>query len=175
MERIFREVFGDDVAPAEADAFSFVSRSELDRVGRELRLQPGQTFVDLACGAGGPGLWIARATGLNVCGIDISATGIEQATGRAAAAGMSERARYQVGEFGATGLPTKAFDGAISIDALWLAGDKRAAFAETARILRPGARLVGTTWESSRQIPDFPPQVDDYRPLLLETARRRAK
>jgi SAM-dependent methyltransferase len=168
MARIYREVYGDDVPPAEVAAFSFVSRSELKRMAHELHLGPGQRFVDLACGGGGPGLWVGRETGAELVGVDISPVAIDQATGRARQFGLEGRATFQVGDFAATGLPGATFEGAISIDALWLAFDKLAALHEAARILRPGARFIFTTWEMTIPLPDFPPQVDDHRPLLLE-------
>ncbi|WP_235030401.1 class I SAM-dependent methyltransferase [Nonomuraea solani] len=35
------------------------------------------------------------------------------------------------------------------MDALWMVWNKRAAFAEVARVLRPGGRFVFSTWEPS--------------------------
>lgn len=37
-----------------------------------LRVGPGQKIADLGCGRGGPGQWIARATGAGLVGIDVS-------------------------------------------------------------------------------------------------------
>jgi ubiquinone/menaquinone biosynthesis C-methylase UbiE len=137
-------------------------------MARELQLGRGQTFVDLACGGGGPGLWVAREIGAELVGIDIASVALEQAAQRALEFGLSQKASFKVGDFAATGLLEAAFDGAISIDALWLAFDKLTALQEAARILRPGARFIFTTWEMSIPIPDFPPQVNDHRPLLAE-------
>ena len=44
-----------------------------------------------------------------------------------------------------------AADGAISVDALQYAPDKRARLKEAARILRPGGRLVFTAFEVEPQ------------------------
>jgi hypothetical protein len=54
----------------------------------------------------------------------------------------------------------------MSIDALLFAPDKFAASAEMARVLRPGGRLVLTTWDYHAQPVGRPPQVADHRPLL---------
>lgn len=164
MRRIFHAVYGDDAAPDEAAAFSFVSRSELERVAREVRVGAGQVFADLGCGAGGPGLWVARQTGAQVWGIDLSPEAIAQATHRARRQGQT--ARFAVGDFLATGLPEAQCDAGLSIDALWLAPDKALALVEAARILRPGGRLVCTTWESRLPLPGLPPQAADYQPYL---------
>jgi ubiquinone/menaquinone biosynthesis C-methylase UbiE len=166
MTRLWREVYGDEFPPNEVAAFSFISRSELEAMARELKMSASQTLVDLACGGGGPGLWVARDLGANLVGVDISAVGIAQARARAGEFGMNGRARFQVGDFMATGLESDAFDGAMSVDALWLTFDKASALREVARILKPGARFVFTTWESTIPIPNFPPQVQDHRPLL---------
>ncbi len=47
--------------PSEIEPFSFVSLARLRQVARALDLSPGQRLVDLGCGRGGPGLWLARA------------------------------------------------------------------------------------------------------------------
>src|SRR5207247_2307612 len=83
-QRLRREVFGDDF-PEEADPRSFVTVTELGRMARELQVGPGQTFVDLGCGHGGPSLWLARQTGAAVVGIDVSAVAIANAPDRARA------------------------------------------------------------------------------------------
>jgi SAM-dependent methyltransferase len=59
-----------------------------------------------------------------------------------------------------------AADAIMSVDALLFAPDKLAAIAEMARVLRPGGRLVFTTWDYRSQPVGRPPQVDDHRPLL---------
>ena len=124
--RVWESVFGDEY-PDEAEPFSFTTRSELRRLGQELRVGPEHAFADLGCGTGGPGLWVARATGGALIGIDLSPVALEQARRRAVAFGLSGRSRFQVGDFLATGLPAESVDGVMSIDALHFAPDKAAA------------------------------------------------
>jgi ubiquinone/menaquinone biosynthesis C-methylase UbiE len=166
--RVWQSVFGDEY-PDEAEPLSYITKSELRRLGQELRVGPGQEFADLGCGAGGPGLWVARDIGAALIGIDISRVAVEQARQRAAAFGLSDRSRFQVGDFLATGLSDESVDGAMSVDALHFVPDKAAAVREVWRILRPGARFALTTWDFNRQPTDRPPQVDDHRPMLEET------
>jgi hypothetical protein len=59
-----------------------------------------------------------------------------------------------------------AVDAIMSIDALLFTPDKLAAVVELARVLRPGGRLVFTTWDYSQQPVGRPPQVPDHRPVL---------
>ena len=167
VRRIWRQVYGDDY-PEEADPASFVTLTDLRRIAREIRVGPGETFVDLACGRGGPGLWVARETGATLIGVDFSQVAVEHAARSAIEFGLAERARFQVGDFGATGLPRAACNGAMSVDALWIVPDKSAATREVARILRPGARFVFTTWDVEVAPPGWPPQVTDHRSVLQE-------
>jgi ubiquinone/menaquinone biosynthesis C-methylase UbiE len=164
-----RVVYGPEF-PEEVDANSYVTMTELRRMAKELRVGPGQTFVDLGCGRGGPGMWVARETGASVLGIDQIAVALAQATERVAEFGLTGRARFQAGDMQATGLPDATLDGAISIDALVFAEDKRAAFRETARILRRGSRFIFTGWESDRPTlaGNATVQYADFRPLLEE-------
>src|SRR3954470_14127824 len=67
-----------------------------------VRLSPGDTLLDLACGRGGYGLEVARRTGAAVVGVDFSAEAVRQAgelAGRQAVA-----AEFRVGDLAATGL-----------------------------------------------------------------------
>ena len=49
--------------PQEIEPYSFVSVGLLGHVADALGLSPGTTLVDLGCGRGGPGLWLAQARG----------------------------------------------------------------------------------------------------------------
>ena len=111
--------------------------------------------IDLGCGRGGPGLWLAREIGVSLVGVDFSPVAIDQATHRAALFGLTGLARYIVGDLTNTALSDANADAAVSIDAFQFAADPAAAAAEARRILRPAGRLVLTKWQ-----PRFP---DDAR------------
>lgn len=164
-QRIRREVYGDDY-PVEADPRSYVTLTELRAIARDLDVGPGRTIVDLGCGQGGPSLWVARETGADVVGVDLSSVGIKRAEERAVGFGLGDRARFQVGDITASGLPDASFDGAMSVDVLWAVPDKLAALKEAARILKPGARLAFTNWDRDRTPPGYLPPLADHRPLL---------
>lgn len=171
VREIWRRVYGEDY-PEEADPMSFVTLTDLRRIASKIHVGPGQTLVDLGCGCGGPGLWVARATGANLLGVDLSRLAVELAAQRAVSFRLAERARFQTGDFVATGLPPAAFDGAMSVDTLWIVPDKVGAVREVARILRPGARFIFTTWDIDLVPPGFPPQVEDHHQLLREAGFR---
>lgn len=163
--RIRREVYGDEY-PEEVRPRSFVTCTELRRLARERRVGPGQTFIDLGCGQGGPSLWVARETGAALVGIDLSSVGIARAMGRAHEFAVADRAHFQVGDLVVTRRMDGEFDGAMSVDVLWAVPDKAAALREAARILKPGARLVFTSWDRDLSPPGYLPPLNDHRPLL---------
>ena len=162
---VWRAVMGEEY-PEEVDPHSYVSWTELRLLGDQLRVGAGNVLVDVGCGRGGPGLWLAAHTGADLVGVDISSVALQAAGVRAAELGLGTRARFQLGSFADTGLGTACVDGIVSIDAFLFAPDKRAGAAELARVLRPGGRLALTTWDYHRQPAGRPPQVDDHRPLF---------
>ncbi len=111
----------------------------LDRRWRQLAvdalaLPPGSLVVDVACGTGDLSR-IAQAAGLRVVGIDLSWGMI--AAGRA-------RGAQTVLQADATTMPfaDRSVDGIVCGYALRNLSDLDAAFAEMARVLRPGGRLA---------------------------------
>ncbi len=161
-DRLTREALGDE-CPEGLAIYSFVTRSDLARFASELRVGPGSTLVDVGCGRGGPGAWVAARTGARLIGVDIAESAVREARRRAAELGVD--AAFQRGEFEATGLPDAIADGVMSVDALLFTLDKAAAFREFRRILRPGGRLALTSWDYHAQPAGRPPQLADHRPV----------
>jgi hypothetical protein len=108
----------------------------------ELGVGPGTTVIDVASGQGTSALQLARETGCDVIGVDLSLTGVAAAQSAAARAGLGERARFVVGDAEALPLPEASVDGALCECALCTFPDKPAAARELARVLKPGARLA---------------------------------
>ena len=157
---IFREVYGNDY-PEEANPLSFVTNTDIQNIVKNLNVGPGKTIVDLGCGNGGPGLWIAQKTGANYFGIDFSKNAIEQANQRIAEFDLKSTAKFQLGNICALNIPENSFDGAISIDAISFIPDTSSAMSEIARILRSKVFFVFTSWENklSKRINDFRPHL----------------
>jgi ubiquinone/menaquinone biosynthesis C-methylase UbiE len=169
LKRVWLHASGD--YPEAFDHLSFITVDELRQARTELQLSTGQTIVDLACGTGGPGLWIVRETGASLIGIDVSEAAVAEARERALRLGLDDKADYRRSAFDATGLAPASVDGAFSVDALVYASDITATMREIARILRPGARFVGTTFEIDSTVAEglgLPVQLalQDYRPAL---------
>ncbi len=103
--------------------------------------------LDVGCGTGQTTRDAARAAGSGwALGVDLSTRMIERARQIAAAEGLDnadfERADAQVHPFAA-----EDFDVAISRTGAMFFGDPVAAFANIARALRPGGRLLLLTWQ----------------------------
>lgn len=177
LRRLWHELAEGADFPEEFGHISFTTLPELRRIAAELQLRRDGTLVDFGCGMGGPALWVARETGARLVGIDGALAATEGAAARAASVGMSERARFVVGSFAATGLDTASVDAAMSEDALQYTVSKQAALSEVARVLRPGGRFVFTAYEldvaRARAFPVLGTDpVEDYRPLLADAGFR---
>jgi len=170
LRRIWRQhVTGADY-PEEFAHISFLPLAHLRSLVQGLDLGAEQLLVDLACGAGGPGLWAARETGARLVGIDLSSMAAQRASERAGLLGMSERATFSQGTFESTGLVSVSADAVMSIDGLQYVPDKTAALVEVVRILRPGGRFAFVAFELDpgrvAGLPFWEDAVSDYRPLL---------
>jgi SAM-dependent methyltransferase len=159
---VWRAAMGEEY-PEGVDPYSWVSRSEL-AVVCDVVLATGGRLADVGCGRGGPGLWVAAATGADLVGIDIAQTGVDAATDTARRLGIE--ASFMLGSFEDLPLADGSVDVVMSIDAFLFSPDKTAATAELGRVIRPGGRLVMTSWDYHSQPADRPPQVDDHRSML---------
>ena len=104
-------------------------------------------LVDVGCGRGGPGMWLARELGCRLVGIDFSAEAIRQANERRGLFGLDDRAEFTVGSLDDTGLGSGEADAVVCIDAFQFSADHAATAREFLRLLKPGGVLVATTWE----------------------------
>src|SRR5258708_40259957 len=75
--RLYLEAFGEEY-PADEATDGYLTRIELREIEGRLHSGPGQKIADLGCDRGGPGQWIACATGASLGGIDLAAVALEQ-------------------------------------------------------------------------------------------------
>jgi arsenite methyltransferase len=146
------------------DELAQVPASAVNRalgVGNHLRLaniEPGQTVLDIGCGAGIDTILTARRTGPagRVIGLDFLPEMLER-TESAAAEARLDNVETVEGEMEAIPLPDASVDRVISNGVINLSPRKARVLAECARVLRPG----GTFWASDLTIveDELPPEV----------------
>jgi len=118
-------------------------------------LRPGEVVVDLGSGVGGDALRAAREVGPSgrSIGVDMTPEMVAAARANGARAGL-EHAEFRLGEIEHLPLPDASADVVISNCVINLVPDKRSAFAEAYRVLRPGGRLVVSDMVSHGPLPD---------------------
>jgi len=108
---------------------------------------PGQTILELAAGPGDTGFLAAEKLGPSgtLLSTDVAPEMVEAAQRRAAELGV-ENAEFRVLDAAAIDLPDAFVDGVICRFGLMLVVDVEKAFAEIARVLRPGGRAAIAVW-----------------------------
>lgn len=105
-------------------------------------IRPGERVLDVGSGLGIDSFIATHATGPEgeVIGIDISAKEVAHAQKRAQASGLT-RTSFQVADMEKIPLPDESIDVIISNGAFCLAPNKKKAFQELFRVLKPGGRI----------------------------------
>ena len=109
----------------------------------QLGLAAGETVLDLGSGAGIDAFLAAREVGPEgrVIGVDMTPEMIERARANAAKVGASH-VEFREGRLEALPVDDASIDAVTSNCVINLVPDKRQVFAEVARVLKPGGRLV---------------------------------
>jgi SAM-dependent methyltransferase len=137
---IRREAFGEDIGQ-----FSWLTAAEYAQFGEWLGIDGRAEVLEIACGTGGPALFLADRTGCRITGIDLHETGIATANAEAQARGLADRAAFVQAD-ARVQLPfdDATFDALVCIDAWNHLYEREAVLREWYRVLRPGAKLLFT-------------------------------
>ncbi len=116
----------------------FHSQLLLPAVARQLQARPGQRILDVCCGQGVLGRFLAEG-GMEVVGVDASPSLVAAATGRA-----GYRERYVVGDARTLDavLPGQRFDHAALVMAVQDLDPIEPVFAGVRALVKPGGRVV---------------------------------
>ena len=134
------------------DLVSLSISDALKHAAERLAPRPGDHVLDIATGTG----WSARnmaRMGAEVTAVDISEELLE--AGRALSAHAIPPVHFMRADACALPFEDDLFDGAISTFGLIFAPDHKAAAAELARVLKPGARAVLATWTRGGSVEEF--------------------
>ncbi len=131
-------------------------QDKLDYLCRKLRLEPGQTLLDIGCGWGALALWAARHYGVQVHGITLSQEQQRFAQERVRAAGLEQQVRIELLDY--RDLPEDAqYDRVVSVGMFEHVGVKNFPdyFGTVRRVLKPNGLFLNhgitseTGWERS--------------------------
>jgi ubiquinone/menaquinone biosynthesis C-methylase UbiE len=114
-----------------------------EAVVERLAPEPGDRWLDLACGTGAVAERAATA-GAHVTGLDLAPVQIDTARERAAELGLE--IEYVVGDAERLELPDASFDKVSSTCGIMFAPDHEAVARELARVAAPGARIALANW-----------------------------
>jgi 27-O-demethylrifamycin SV methyltransferase len=129
------------------------------------RFSPGQRVLDVGCGTGAQACRLAREYGVEVLGITTSEVGVAAATERAQKAGL-DGVRFEVRNGTDNRLPSDSFDRVWVLESSHLMPDRAGLLSDSARVLRPGGRLVLCDIIRRRDIP-FPELRDRRREFAV--------
>ena len=120
---------------------SFMTAGEIRALAVKAGIGPGVAVLDLCCGVGGPGRFLARELACAYLGVDASASAVAIARERAG----DLPCRFATAHV--PPLPAGSFDVVLLLETMLAFADKDALLREIAAALRPGGRLAFTLEE----------------------------
>ncbi len=104
-ERLFRLFLDPDMQYSCAyyengdETLEEAQRKKRRHIAAKMRLAPGQRVLDIGCGWGGMGLYLAEVTGADVIGVTLSEEQLRVASQRAKEAGIADRAKFMLKDY----------------------------------------------------------------------------
>lgn len=105
-----------------------------------LQLKPGQSLLDLGCGAGGISEYISDQTGAHVTGLDNSQTAVFVANERTK--DKHDRLKFFTADLNRLDLDEHAYDAAVSIDTIYWVNDTVSSIQSIVNSIKPGGQLI---------------------------------
>jgi tocopherol O-methyltransferase len=169
LDTYYREIWGEHVhhglwetgEETPAEATRALIDLVADRAGVEAR---GARVCDVGCGYGGTARVLHANRGAEVTGLTVSRAQFAYASDRA-----GDGLHFLCRDWLANNLPASSFDAVIAIESLSHMADKARAFAECARVVRPGGRVVVCDWLAGQR----PSRLE--RQALLEPICREGR
>ncbi len=147
LDRFYRRLWGEHLHHG---LFDFLDDDPQAAASRLVELvadlggvSPGLKVCDVGCGYGATGRILAGRYGARVTGITLSRAQLDEGRKKVPPGMALELVQ---GDWLAGGFEPEAFDVVVAIESLAHMTDKSAFFAQAARTLRPGGRLVVCAW-----------------------------
>jgi MPBQ/MSBQ methyltransferase len=170
----------EDLAPV--DAFHIRGRRATQELAAWAEIRPEDRVIDVGCGLGGTGRYLAAAIGCRTTGIDLSEENCRAATMLSVRLGLGDRTAFKAASALALPFPDAAFDVALTEHVQMNIADKAGFYGEMYRVLGAGGRLAfndvfageagdvhyPVPWAADASISHLV-SVDDLRRLLVQT------
>jgi tocopherol O-methyltransferase len=167
LDRFYREIWGEHVHHGlwlrRGESSEQAVRNLIDAVVECAAICPGQSVCDVGCGYGGTARVLARDYGAEVTALTVSAAQHDYAR---ALDPEGANPTYLLRDWMANDLPGSRLDAVISIESSEHMPDLARFFAEAARVLKPGGRLVVCAWLAAER-----PRAWEVRHLLEPICR----
>jgi SAM-dependent methyltransferase len=138
--QVRRAAFGEDIGQN-----SWLTVEELERFAGWLELGKSSRLLDVACGSGGPALYLARLTGCEIVGVELYAEAVANGNRMALEAGLETQARFvQADASQPLPLESGTFDAILCVDAINHLPDRHRVLSDWARLLTAGGQLLFT-------------------------------
>ncbi|MGQ0639459.1 MAG: class I SAM-dependent methyltransferase [Gemmatimonadaceae bacterium] len=140
MAKVRRETYGEDIGQN-----SWLTVAELRGFLEWMDVTATDHLLEIACGSGGPGCYVAQTTGCRLTGLDNNAEGVANAQTLAHQTGVADRTRWiQADANERLPFADAEFDALLCIDALNHLRDRQLVLREWTRVLRPGGVMTFT-------------------------------
>ena len=114
-------------------------------------IQPGDRVLDAGCGVGGSAVWLAKHRGARVVGITPVRTQMDRARRIIARQKVSHAVTIEQADYSDTAFPDDSFDVIWALESVCHAHAKAKFYRESARLLRPGGRLIVAEYMRTRR------------------------
>ena len=104
--------------PEDADAgftLGQAQEAKLAHIAAKLNLKPGNRVLDIGCGWGGMGIYLAKRAGARVLGITLSEEQVDLARERVAAAGVADQVEIELVDYRELAARGQTFDRIVSV------------------------------------------------------------
>lgn len=140
QHQVRKEAFGVDIGQN-----SWLTAGEYIKFFEWMKLNRDSNVLEIACGSGGPALFMAKQTGCSITGIDNNEKGVAAANKMSQEQGLAYKVRFRYADAGKP-LPfdDAVFDAVVCIDAVNHLPNRLRVLKEWLRVLKPGRRILFT-------------------------------